>query len=213
MEKISASSLENFKTKLAKFETSGDVYCHTPGDHLVNSSQLLWSYLDDRLAAYAESLVEDSMYVMNQCESPIEQIILAAVLRVSSHVDIDTIDFYPTHPDCFPRSVIELMIESQVKIEKYRIDFKFTRKDVDHRAEKHFVQSAVLVECDGHDFHERTKEQAKRDRAKDRRLQELGFKILRFTGSEIHADPFGCAMQILNFIKPARGVGNGKAPN
>ena len=54
----------------------------------------------------------------------------------------------------------------------------------------------LIVECDGHEFHERTKEQAVRDRSRDRKAQMLGFAILRFTGSEIHRDPLGCALQI-----------------
>ena len=55
----------------------------------------------------------------------------------------------------------------------------------------------VVVECDGHNFHERTKEQAARDRRRDREIQERGFKVARFTGAEIWADPFGCAAQAL----------------
>lgn len=54
----------------------------------------------------------------------------------------------------------------------------------------------VVIECDGHDFHERTKEQAARDRSRDRELQSLGFKIFRFTGSEIWGDPLACVYEI-----------------
>jgi very-short-patch-repair endonuclease len=45
--------------------------------------------------------------------------------------------------------------------------------------------TAIAIECDGHDFHERTKQQAARDRKRDRTLQALGYVVLRFTGSEI----------------------------
>jgi very-short-patch-repair endonuclease len=55
----------------------------------------------------------------------------------------------------------------------------------------------VVVECDGHDYHERTKEQVARDRARDRDLQEQGYKVFRFTGSEIWRDAIGCADQAL----------------
>lgn len=54
----------------------------------------------------------------------------------------------------------------------------------------------VAVEADGHDFHERTKEQASRDRGRDRTFQLSGIPILRFTGSEIHRDAFGCGKQV-----------------
>lgn len=48
-----------------------------------------------------------------------------------------------------------------------------------------------FVECDGHDFHERTKEQARRDRARDRHLQALA-PVLRFTGQELWEDSEKC---------------------
>lgn len=54
----------------------------------------------------------------------------------------------------------------------------------------------VAVECDGHNFHERTKEQAARDKARDRALTSAGFRVLRFTGSEIHSSPMNCALQV-----------------
>jgi len=62
------------------------------------------------------------------------------------------------------------------------------------------LEPEIAVECDGHDFHERTKEQAKADRSRDRAVQAAGLKILRFTGSEIHNDPFGCAAEVFQFF-------------
>jgi hypothetical protein len=59
----------------------------------------------------------------------------------------------------------------------------------------------LIIECDGHDFHERTKEQAARDRARDRELQANGFTIFRFTGSEIYRDPIGCASQVVKWAE------------
>lgn len=59
----------------------------------------------------------------------------------------------------------------------------------------------LFIECDGHDFHERTKEQAARDRQKDREIQASGFPVLRFTGSEIHRDLASCADQVFQFLE------------
>ena len=65
----------------------------------------------------------------------------------------------------------------------------------------------VIVEADGHDFHERTKEQAQRDRQRDRDMQLMGWRVLRFTGSEIHRDAVGCARQVEEFLHALmRGV-------
>jgi hypothetical protein len=54
----------------------------------------------------------------------------------------------------------------------------------------------VAVELDGHDFHERTKEQAKRDKSRDRALTAKGWTVLRFTGSEVHADALKCWAEV-----------------
>lgn len=55
----------------------------------------------------------------------------------------------------------------------------------------------MVVECDGHDYHERTKEQAASDKSRDRRLQAAGWLVFRFTGSEIFRDARACADEVL----------------
>lgn len=59
----------------------------------------------------------------------------------------------------------------------------------------------IAVELDGHDFHERTKEQAKRDKSRDRAFVAAGWLVLRFTGSEVFADPDGCFQQCAELIR------------
>ncbi|MFC0875564.1 endonuclease domain-containing protein [Saccharicrinis sp. FJH2] len=44
----------------------------------------------------------------------------------------------------------------------------------------------LCVYTDGHTYHERTEEQAQRDRNIDRKLQELGYRVLRYTGKEVN---------------------------
>jgi hypothetical protein len=56
----------------------------------------------------------------------------------------------------------------------------------------------VAVEIDGHEFHDRTKEQAAKDRARDRWLLSDHFgpdAVIRFTGSEVFSDPSRCAQE------------------
>jgi hypothetical protein len=67
---------------------------------------------------------------------------------------------------------------------KYRVDFMFEDRDV-----------CLIVEIDGHDFHERTKEQAARDRQRDRALisdPNRVVQVMRFTGSEVFEHPGTC---------------------
>lgn len=58
----------------------------------------------------------------------------------------------------------------------------------------------AVIECDGHAFHEKTKQQAARDKRRDRACQRLGYRLFRFTGSEIRNDPSGCAFEVLDAI-------------
>jgi len=46
----------------------------------------------------------------------------------------------------------------------------------------------LCVYTDGHSYHERTEDQALRDRNIDRKLQELGFNVLRYTGKEVNGN-------------------------
>jgi very-short-patch-repair endonuclease len=83
------------------------------------------------------------------------------------------------------------VIVPQCAIDDYRVDFLIVTRRGSTGAVEEFV-----VECDGHDFHERTKEQAERDKGRDRKLQSLGLPVFRFTGSEIFRDPIRKAAEI-----------------
>jgi very-short-patch-repair endonuclease len=41
----------------------------------------------------------------------------------------------------------------------------------------------LVVECDGHDFHEKTKQQVTKDNRRERELQIAGWHVFRFSGS------------------------------
>jgi protein containing DUF559 len=99
--------------------------------------------------------------------TPIEKIMYAILTRVV---------------DCFNESYdseIQINFSPQEKIGCYRVDFV---------VEASFSDDKVIIECDGHDFHEKTKQQAKHDKERDRYLISLGYKVLRYTGSEIYND-------------------------
>ena len=70
---------------------------------------------------------------------------------------------------------------AQVQIGAYRVDF---------------LIRDLVVECDGHDYHS-TKEQKAADAKRDRELMAQGYRVCRFTGRELHADPGACAAQAL----------------
>lgn len=78
-----------------------------------------------------------------------------------------------------------IQIFQQVKIGHYRVDFLVTCLD-----------RAMIVECDGHKWHEKTPDQAARDKARDRFFVSQGYLVMRFTGREICEEPYSCADEV-----------------
>lgn len=52
--------------------------------------------------------------------------------------------------------------------------------------------SGYVIEIDGHEWHEKTKEQVRADKEKDRAYLKNGFIPVRFTGSEVYHDVKKC---------------------
>ena len=63
-----------------------------------------------------------------------------------------------------------------------------------------YQEIRVVIECDGHEFHEKTKKQAARDKKRDRDMQIAGWTVLRFAGSEIWNDIGACSNQVSEFV-------------
>jgi hypothetical protein len=95
----------------------------------------------------------------------------------------------------------DIIAVPQAKLGRKRVDFLIyayghwiLNKDKGSRGWR-----TLIVECDGHDFHERTKEQVAKDRARDRSAVLEGIEVFRFTGSELWRDPIGCANQVIDW--------------
>jgi hypothetical protein len=58
----------------------------------------------------------------------------------------------------------------------------------------------MCVELDGHDFHERTKAQASRDKRRDRDLLSAGWPVVRFSGSDVARDVTACVSECENLL-------------
>lgn len=152
--------------------------------------------LDASLRGTWEACIYGAVERMEEvCESPIEVMLGSALLLGGLLADgiskRGRTFFQIQKQDSIDLSAAVIVVVPQYSWGKYRIDFALLADQ---------VSQPVFVECDGHDFHERTKEQASRDRTKDRAIQEAGFTVLRFTGSEIYRDPEKCALQIINVV-------------
>lgn len=58
----------------------------------------------------------------------------------------------------------------------------------------------LAIEIDGHQWHS-TRQQRQHDSQRDRILTGLGWRVLRFTASEILRNADGCAAEVLTIIK------------
>lgn len=132
-------------------------------------------------------------------ESPIERLLFIGMYSI---IPIQEIEFMPLmkcevtssenpHPMQLARIAEHgtLLIQLQERLLDWKADFVLSCPSI--------TEKKAIIECDGHDFHERTKEQAARDRARDRAAQTAGYLMLRYTGSEIYRDPLGCARAAL----------------
>lgn len=57
----------------------------------------------------------------------------------------------------------------------------------------------IIVECDGFSYHS-DKDAFKNDRQRDRIFKSLGYDVLRFSGSEIYADPVHTPYELAKFL-------------
>lgn len=134
--------------------------------------------------------------VFEKAESPIEKILLLALELVSHELYRGEFIFY-----------------SQEDIpcgdKEYRADIdvcKFERNLWFFGSESHIVGCNTLVECDGHEFHEKTKEQVKKNNERDMALKKEGYEVLHFSGSQIFQDPIKCAKDVLEYVSKRKDV-------
>jgi hypothetical protein len=179
--------------------------------------ELLVGQYVDVAAAGAHGMVSTFMEDPRNGTTPIERLLMTSLLvQMNSMWRPDQLGYWrivrlqpnegrdevrrredPIHP------LDILLVEQQVQLPDIgRVDFLF------HAYAEWFLQPeprppacwrSLIVECDGHDFHERTKEQAANDRSRDRAAMLAGFEVFRFTGSELWRDPWGCGKQIYDW--------------
>lgn len=148
-------------------------------------------YLNDKVKNHLKALKIDNVLLLEEslinCESPIEQLL-------SLYLNNMQISFNNWNP--FIR-VSDFVSNQEIICEngkKYRLDFYFI-VNYKNQEVKYFA-----IECDGYDFHQKTKEQVEYDNQRQRDLQNEGIEIIRFSGSEIWKNPRKCAEEVKKII-------------
>lgn len=134
--------------------------------------------------------------IEGEIKSPIEDLFFIAcnVLAAAHSVEIDPFVWSETSKSVVSGSGI--FIQPQFVIGKYRVDFLITQNGI---GLDEFL-SPVVVELDGHDFHDKDKTQRAYEKARDRFIVKAGYKVLHFTGSEVVADPYKVAFEALCMV-------------
>ncbi len=137
------------------------------------------------------------MIGIDRCESPIERA-LAVELSMLAGFQWRSKDDYEGIVGRWPGWSLALF--SQAPISPYRSDFLVCSehgRDLELMDEMGRPPWGLVIECDGHDYHERTKAQARRDRQRDREMTAADITVFRFTGSEIYRDVARCAAEAM----------------
>ena len=142
--------------------------------------------LNKKINKKVNDLLKDIKLNILECESPIEQIFM---IDLSEEIN----EFYFNYK--IKKTGYDFLgLSLQQKIGKYRVDFVLEfQKNCE-------LMKKFVVELDGHEFHEKTKEQVKNDKEKDRFLTSEGFIVIRFTGSEIYNNCSEKVDELLNII-------------
>lgn len=147
-----------------------------PSDHLrdvytiATEAEHFWAYY---------WVVQGVRPLLALCQSPVEEMLAIALWSKAPRRGPDATNG----------------VRAQVEVGPYRADFV-----IHYTSHTAGTKADLVVEVDGHDFHEKTKEQASRDKARDRFFLGEGFQVARFTGSDVYRDPFGCAEEAWNLV-------------
>ena len=130
--------------------------------------------------------------------SPIEQIFYVAYKIV-----IHKVDFSGKCMNGHPLFLIfreELYSQSEIqyKDKNYTVDFEF---DLVKRKNLYGLTNDLkyVIELDGYEYHS-SKKQMEYDYERENNLKELGYKVIRFTGSQVYKNPFQCVVKFMNII-------------
>lgn len=128
--------------------------------------------------------------------SPIEQIFVIAN-DIALMSDRDYLD-----NDMFIQEEIE------VNGKKYRPDFiifKAGMRITEEYSQEIYLKRHIIIELDGREYHS-NKQQMNHDYQRENELKLAGYDVIRFTGSQIYNDVFGCISQICKYIEQAEKV-------
>jgi len=161
-----------------------------------------------RLNFAIENISEDfrdkviSYIGISKMESPIEQLFFIEWQRQM----ITDMDFNVVVQGCLYLLYPQFEIKQDDKV-LYRVDFAiFQIRDFAGYPTKEITNTGwgwntqIAIELDSFAFHEKTKEQFEYEKKRDRDLSTAGWKIIRFSGSEIMRSVGKCVDEVKEYL-------------
>lgn len=168
---------------------------------------------------YKSRFVDDEglLQIARKCESPIEAIMFWEFVHIFK---LETVEPQPGWGNkgtvftlcpqsdedgnyIFPSQLVGKIDYLSVYVQNVVVaEGKLYRPDFEIQVWNAKIEKAIdfIIEVDGHDFHEKTKVQAARDKKRDRLLQKVGYRIMHFTGSEVYKDSLAVTFEIVEYM-------------
>lgn len=134
-----------------------------------------------------------SEYGVCQCKSPIEKILYVAMETIRYCADL----------------YCEITPQYEIECGKKRYFADFNLMFLEPSIERECTYN-LIVECDGHENHS-SKAQIAHDNEREMDIRMAGYDVVRFSGTQIYSDPFGCAKDVmwLGVTRLDKGAKNG----
>ena len=133
-------------------------------------------------------------YGIERCESALEEKLARGFARLAGF-EWRRPEDHPWEVGRWPGWFLALL--AQPEYGRYRADFGISTWVHEDNEETPFI---IIIEVDGHNYHERTKEQAEYDKSRDRFMTATNAKVFRFTGREVWRDAEACAAEVFTYV-------------
>lgn len=175
-------------SSIEKIKSEFDIFLKELKKPIRKDEKLLLKRVESHLSKkYGE--IMDSL---EGCESPIERLFS---IELNEALSDSKLNFMFDVIECIPQYAIKIF-PNTTNEKTYRIDFLVKLHDLKNDKEYGFA-----IECDGHEFHEKTKEQVAKDKKRDRDLLRAGVIPIRFSGSEIYENPSSVVRDAVRIIE------------
>lgn len=173
--KLVTNASKNKWQKDLKEPSKNPKYNYVPTDRIESFTKECYEYFDETLFERVE-FYENKLFNLGRKYfklSPIEKLFVMA---------------FETTRIIHSSNYLGLTFQKEIKCKSGKIyypDFSFYCN-----AKPHYSDLNLLIELDGHIWHEKSPEKVEQDKIRERELIDNGYTIVRYSGREVYRNPF-----------------------